>query len=99
MKSKYFMVVLSIFLILLVFVGSASAADVNETKTLSIDESAHIENNNILSVDNNENVLKANEGTFKELANNLSGKTEYTLDRDYVYSEGDEAYVNGIEFN
>ena len=40
MKSKkYALVVLSIFLILLVFVSSASAADSNGTDVLSIDES------------------------------------------------------------
>ena len=42
MKSKrYMLVILSIFLILLVFVSSASAADANGTEVLSVDESAN----------------------------------------------------------
>ena len=42
MKSKkYMLVVLSIFLISIVFVSSAGAADVNSTNVLSVDESAN----------------------------------------------------------
>ena len=45
MKSKkYVLVMLSLFLILLVFAASASAADVNGVEVLSADESAGIAN-------------------------------------------------------
>ena len=40
--NKYLLAVLSMFLILLVFVSSASAADSNEAQALSIDESTNI---------------------------------------------------------
>ncbi|WP_407416156.1 beta strand repeat-containing protein [Methanobrevibacter sp.] len=50
--KKYSLVILSISLILLVFVSSASAADTNKTDVISIDESANLENN-LLSIDNN----------------------------------------------
>ena len=49
-NNKYLLPVLSI-LILFVFIASASAADVNTTDVLSVDESANLENN-LLSVDN-----------------------------------------------
>ncbi len=53
MKSKKYLLVILSILILLLFIGSASAADANETDVISIDESANLENN-LLSVDNNE---------------------------------------------
>ena len=49
--DKYILIVLSIFLISLVFISSASAADTNKTNVLSIDESVNMENN-LLSIDN-----------------------------------------------
>ncbi|MBQ6350233.1 MAG: Ig-like domain-containing protein, partial [Methanobrevibacter sp.] len=65
MKSKqYSLVVLSV-LILLLFITSASAAEINETDGVSIDEPVNLENN-LLSVDNN---VKSNEimnDTLKE---------------------------------
>ena len=53
MKSnKYLLVVLSVFLISLVFIASASATDVNETtEVLSIDESTNILNNGTDALD------------------------------------------------
>ena len=53
MKSKKYLLVILSILILLLFIGSASAADANETDVISIDESANLENN-LLSADNNE---------------------------------------------
>ena len=62
--NKYLLVVLSI-LILLVFVSSASAADVNETDVLSVDESDNIVNEKLaldyksdMSVSNDSNILE-----------------------------------------
>ena len=51
--KKYALVVLSILMILLVFLSTASAADTNKTtEVLSVDESSNIETN-LLSADNN----------------------------------------------
>ena len=37
------------------------------------------------------------DGTFTDLSNNLTGKTEVTLESDYTYSaDTDSAYANGI---
>ena len=48
MKSKkYLLVASSIFLILLLFVGSTSAADANETEVLSVDESVSMSDENL----------------------------------------------------
>ena len=80
--KKYSLVILSISLILLVFVSSASAADSNETNVLSIDESTNLENN-ILSVDNN---VESN-----ELENNT-----LKVSNDEVLTAGNNIwYVNG----
>ena len=50
--NKSLLAVLSMFLILLLFVSSASAADTNETSdVLSVDESVNLENNNTLALD------------------------------------------------
>ena len=82
MKSnRYLLVVLSMFLISLVFIASASASDVNETRdVLSIDESANLENS-LLSVDNN---VKSNE---------LSNDT-LKVSNDEVLTAGSYWYVN-----
>ena len=51
-SNKYLLVVLSVFLISLVFIASASATDVNETtEVLSIDESTNILNNGTDALD------------------------------------------------
>ena len=49
--NKSLLAVLSMFLILLLFVSSASAADTNATDVLSVDKSANLENNNTLALD------------------------------------------------
>ena len=101
--NKSLLAVLSIFLILLVFVSSASAADSNATDVLSVDESVNLENNtNILSVDNNavesnENILKENTGTFSDLMTEIQNATqagEVTLSKDvYRYDGNGETIV------
>ncbi|WP_407424032.1 hypothetical protein, partial [Methanobrevibacter sp.] len=60
MKSNKYLIVLSIFLISLVFISSASAADANDSDVLSIDESVNIESNDAFALDsvsNDNNVL------------------------------------------
>ncbi|MBO5152182.1 MAG: Ig-like domain-containing protein, partial [Methanobrevibacter sp.] len=66
-SKKYSLVALSIFLIFILFIASASAADVNETDVLSIDESTNIVNENLAldssldnSASNDSNVLENN---------------------------------------
>ena len=67
--NKSLFAVLSIFMILLIFISSASAADANETGVISIDKSVDLENNNALKLDssseisagsNDSNVLENN---------------------------------------
>ena len=66
-SKKYSLVALSIFLIFILFIASASAADVNETDVLSIDESTNIVNEKLAldssldnSASNDSNVLENN---------------------------------------
>ena len=80
--KKYALVVLSILMILLVFVSTASAADTNKTEVLSIDESSNIENN-LLSADNN---VKSNE---------LSNDTLKVSNDEVLTAENNNWYVNG----
>ncbi len=97
--NKFLLAVLSMFLILLLFVSSASAADANDTSdVLSVDESANILNNdtNILSTNNNdvesnENILRENTGSYAELATRIktiqeAGDVEITLDKNCIYT-------------
>ncbi len=67
MKFKYSLIILSIFLISLVFIASASAADVNKTtEVLSIDESTNIENNNTLTLDSSSKISAVSNDNNKE---------------------------------
>jgi predicted outer membrane repeat protein len=77
--NKSLLAVLSMFLILLVFVSSASAADTNKTDVLSVDESVNLENN-LLSVDNN---IKSND-TLKVSSDEIltAGDSWYVDDDD-----------------
>ena len=79
--KKYPLVILSILLILLIFVSSASATDANETEMLTIDESTNPENN-LLSINNIES---------NELDNNT-----LKVSNDEVLTAGNNNwYVNG----
>ncbi|MBR6023847.1 MAG: right-handed parallel beta-helix repeat-containing protein, partial [Methanobrevibacter sp.] len=79
--KKYSLVILSISLILLVFVSSASAAESNETDILSIDESASTVNENLaldyspdMSGESNDtNVIENNENSLLSADNDESG--------------------------
>ena len=83
----------------LLMVSCVSAQD---TSDLISDSSGDVSTTDsaVLQLSANDNVLAAGEGTFTDLAGNISGKTSLTLDKDYVYNTtGDTAYVNGIEIN
>ena len=74
--NKFLLAVLSIFLILLVFVSSASAADSNETQVLSDN------NDGIITATNNEDNLTMEEGTYKDVVDLIgSGGGDITLER------------------
>ena len=94
--DKSLLAVLSIFLILLVFVSSASAADSNATDVLSVDESVNLENNtlaldaassdnNVLENDNgitnNENNLMMKEATYQDFMNQVRSGGAVTLQK------------------
>ena len=86
--NKYFMVVLSIFLILFVFIGSASAADANGTDILSAND-----NNEIISttIDNNEILTTGNDvSNYSELSKEIAVGGQIELQHDYYkYDSGD----------
>ncbi|MEE0024134.1 Ig-like domain-containing protein, partial [Methanobrevibacter sp.] len=85
--NKYFMVVLSIFLILFVFIGSASAADANGTDILSAND-----NNEIISttIDNNEILTTGNDvSNYSELSKEITVGGQIELQHDYYkYDSG-----------
>ena len=85
--NKYFMVVLSIFLILFVFIGSASAADANGTDILSAND-----NNEIISttIDNNEILTTGNDvSNYSELSSEIAVGGQIELQHDYYkYNSG-----------
>ncbi|WP_296849726.1 hypothetical protein [uncultured Methanobrevibacter sp.] len=73
MKSKRYLFVLSILMILFVFVSSAGAADANATDVLSVDESANMVNNemDVLSIDESVN-FENNETNILSADNNVN---------------------------
>ena len=102
MKSKkYSLVILSIFLVLLLFIGSASAAKVNETDIASIDKSTSMVNEKLAldsSLDNAVSNDKAveNNGNNQLSANNREDilKESANSSNDLPLSEGALIYVN-----
>ena len=77
--NKSLLAVLSMFLILLVFVSSASAADSNEAQALFIDESTNIITQN--------DIYTMNESSFSDLADEIenAGAT-LDLTKDYAFN-------------
>ena len=76
--NKSLLAVLSMFLILLLFVSSASAADTNATDVLSVDKSVNLENNNTLALDaasNDNNAVENNEILQNPNSNDVSADT------------------------
>ena len=99
-KLKKSFIPLMIFLVLIITLSAISAADaesINETSSAS-DEIVLEETDDTLESSSDEPILNADsEGTFTDLNNNLTGKTEVTLESDYAYSaDTDSAYENGI---
>ena len=76
------MVIILTFLIIL-SIGAVSASE---------------DSDNALSFSNDNSILEATPGTFTDLASDLSGKTEVTLERNYTYVTEDNL-VNGIGIN
>ncbi|WP_407432805.1 C1 family peptidase [Methanobrevibacter sp.] len=77
--NKSLLAVLSMFLILLVFVSSASAADSNEAQALSIDESTNIITQN--------DIYTMNESSFSDLADEIENVgTTLDLTEDYAFN-------------
>ena len=91
MKSrKYSLVLLSIFLVLLIFIGSASAAKDNETDVVSIDKSTNMVNEKLAldssldnAVSNDNNAVENNGNVLKE-----------STDASNILSEEKIIYVN-----
>jgi len=99
-KLKKSFIPLMIFLVLIVSIGAISAADAeNIDETASADDEIALEATDAaLESSSDENILSAEgDGTFTDLSNNLTGKSEVTLESDYTYSaDTDSAYANGI---
>lgn len=74
--NKSLLAILSIFLILLIFISSASASDVNETQVLSVDDSANIGEDNIVN-----NINDA--GSFDDLQLLINNNKIVNLTKDY----------------
>ena len=101
--NKTLLAVLSIFLIALVFISSASAADTNKVTDLSIDESGPLKSNEDIGFTNSEdgtvtpisNVANSTVGTYTDLQKLIdeSNKT-IDLDKNYEYN----AKIDGKNF-
>jgi len=96
-KKRYLFL---IFIICLFAVSAVSGAEIsNETDVLSINEININDDTNVFSVDNNdENVLKANEGTFADLQK-LIDESSGTLNLPYNFTynaEIDGRFINGV---
>ena len=77
--NKSLLAVLSMFLILLVFVSSASAADSNEAQALSIDESTNIITQN--------DIYTMGESSFSNLTDEIENAgTTLDLTKDYAFN-------------
>ena len=84
--NKSLLAVLSMFLILLVFVSSASAADSNEAQALSIDESTNIITQNY--------IYTTGESSFSNLTDEIENAgTTLDLTKDYAFNnETDDTF-------
>jgi len=96
---KSISLILAMVMILLSF-SCVCAQDVsdfesNDTDTISSTDSG------VLQLNANDDVLESGEGTFTQLAGNISAQSSsYTLTKDYAYnSTVDGDYVNGIVIN
>ncbi|MBO6122993.1 MAG: hypothetical protein J6P09_04040 [Methanobrevibacter sp.] len=86
--------IMMIFLVLIVSIGAISAADNDSgNETLTVDEIAIDDN---LKESPTDSLSEVENKTFTDLNNDITDKTEVDLESDYVYSDGDSAYSNGI---
>ena len=91
--NKSLLAVLSIFLILLVFISSASAANTNATSdVLSVDESVNLENNTLAldsssnnAVSNDNKVVENNEILQNPNSDDVLGGIDYLDFPDTIY--------------
>lgn len=83
-----------LILFIMITISSISAADTSQSvdsDVISLDVSNE-NNDEILSTEN------SNPGTFTDLLNTLSGKSEVTLDRDYTYNRAtDKKLINSFQ--
>lgn len=83
--------------------GDVISLDINNENILAAENNNEISSNeNILAAENNNNEIlgdgNSNPGTFTDLFNLLSGKSEVTLDRDYTYNKAtDKQLINGLQ--
>ena len=90
--NKSLLAVLSMFLILLLFVSSASAADTNETDVLSVDESVNLENNTLAldAASNDNNAVENDEILQNPNTDDILGITVLKLDFPTEITVGEE---------
>ena len=101
---KYKKSLVFICLVICLFsIASTVASDLNETIVANEYQSVEIvsvENDELISEDNNDDELSASTGTFTDLANEIANvTTELNLTKDYIYSDIDSNYINGVNIN
>lgn len=96
MKYKKILM-LAILLVTLLTVSTVSAADNTACDVVSMNDTA----GETVSVGENPVILLENNvGSFKELASEITkAKGELNLSKNYKYSSGDSAYIDGITIN
>ena len=94
MKLEKSIPILMIFLVLIISIGATSAAeDASENETLAVDEIALDDN---LKESPTDTLSEVENKTFTDLNTDIADKAVADLESNYVYSEGDSAYANGI---
>lgn len=94
MKYKKLIFICLIFFILFSISSVVYATEINDTITTQNKQ----ENSDIIFSDTLTNDIVSNsEGTFSDLNNDIQkAKNEITLTKDYIYSNQDEKFINGI---
>ena len=88
-----------IFSLHAVVAADVDADDTNGTALATADADVVVkqsDNLSSLTLPANNEVLSAGEGSFTQLAGNLSGQTEVTLTKNYTYVNSDSEYQDGI---
>ncbi|MBQ2653992.1 MAG: right-handed parallel beta-helix repeat-containing protein, partial [Methanobrevibacter sp.] len=91
MKFKREIIAIILIICMLFTISAISAADsstgaVSATNVTVEAASDGVANDNNLATENNVEILGEGEGSFIDLSDELSGKSEYKLERDYVYN-------------